>query len=84
MAKSSAPTEYYKAITPHDVNTLTDHSAQPMTTRGISVASSGLVKCRDAGGVSTLIYITAGVILPIVTDRIELTGTTATGIVAYW
>ena len=55
------------------------------TTRAVSVGVAGDVSVETAGGQSAVvIYMAAGVPFPVRVTRINATGTTATGIVAYW
>lgn len=54
-------------------------------TRAIYVGGAGDLTVQNSSGVSiTFLAVPAGAILPIVTSRVMLTGTTATGLVALY
>lgn len=73
------------AVNPHDTNVLVDADSSKVVCRGISVAVAGDVAWKDENGVSRIAKnLAAGIIHPITTNLIKSTGTTATGVVAYW
>lgn len=69
---------YFAVVTPNDGADLSSPC------QAISVAVAGNVVCRDGRNVDVTIPVPANVIWPVNTRRILATGTTATGIVAYW
>lgn len=76
-----SPARHVALVTPDDATDLTT------ATRGISLAAAGAVKVTTAGGETVTIpsgALAAGGIHPIQVVRVWATGTTATGIVAYW
>lgn len=61
-----------------------DAADLPSPCQGIMVTVAGNVVCRNLAGQDITIPVPVGVILPISTRRILATGTTATGIIAFW
>lgn len=75
---SELPSALAENITPHDTNTLTYAS------RALYVGGAGTVTVVMNGTSVLFAGLGAGTILPIRTDRVMATGTTATGIVALY
>lgn len=71
-----SPAVQLHAVTPSDTADL------PSASRGINVATSGIVKITTVGGTTGAIYVVAGVVFPVRVTRVWATGTTATGIMA--
>lgn len=67
-------------ITPHDSTDLAK------TTRGIYVGGGGniSVEMKEVGTAVVFEGVTAGTILPVRATRVNLTGTTATNLIALW
>lgn len=79
------PAGFFIAVSPSDTANLVDQALKPITTRGISLAVSGDLAVKDGNGNTVVLKgLAAGIILPIVTNRIMATNTTASGICAYW
>ena len=75
----TSPADRGAAVTPHDSTNLAD------TTRAIYVGGAGsVVAVMRNGSVVTFTGMQAGVIYPLRVNRINATGTTATGIVALY
>jgi hypothetical protein len=75
----TAPARDGLQVTPDDVTDL------PVLPRAIYVGSGGDLSVRMAGGQSIAFQnIPAGSFLPIRAQRVNLTGTTATGLLAIW
>jgi len=83
MHKSIEPAQNYKAITPHDTDTIKNAASETISTRGIMCTVAGNIVCKNADGTAVAIPCAAGVVIPIVTSVIT-TASTATGIVALW
>ena len=65
------------SVTPND-------STDIAKTRALSVGANGTVQVDTASGSVTTISMIAGEIYPLAVTRVYATGTTATGIVAYY
>jgi hypothetical protein len=77
-----SPAIHAALVTPDDDNDLPDG-----VTRGLGIASGGAVAVRMMGGATVILpdgALAAGIIHPIRVSRVLSTGTTATGIVAYY
>jgi hypothetical protein len=77
----TAPAQRVAVVTPDDANDL------PAVTRFVSLAVAGAVKVTTRGGDTVVIpsgALMAGVQHRLEVTRVWATGTTATGIVAYW
>lgn len=72
-----APAKNHATITPSDTADL------PALTRSIRVGGAGNVSIV-VDGVTVVYTCVAGEILPLVASRVNATGTTATGLVAWW
>ena len=86
MATPIDPSNRPKLVVPNDTQVLTYHG-EALACRGISFAVAGDLAVRDDKETIVIIpngALVAGVIHPIGTDLIKSTGTTATGIVAYF
>lgn len=70
------PSTYFEAVTPHATNKLPGGKC-----RGVIVGTAGTVVAYNEQGTAVTVTCAAGVVIPIVTDRI-LNTSTATGIVA--
>jgi hypothetical protein len=69
----------FQAVTPNDGVDLN------FKTRAIYVGGAGNVACRNALGVSvTFVAPPVGSFIPVVTDRVMATGTTATNLIALY
>ncbi len=78
MSSYSDPSRYALAVTPHD----TTEIAGGQLTRGLYVGGAGNVVAIVGGNAITFVGVPAGSILPIRTNRVNSTNTTATSIVA--
>jgi hypothetical protein len=79
--REQAPARHVALVTGNDSTDL------GYVTRGISFAVAGDLKVTTDGGETVVIpsgALAAGVIHPLEVTRVWLTGTAATGIVAYW
>lgn len=76
----NGPYTYGEAITPSNDADLT------VPARGIWSGTGGAISLvpRNATAPITISNVPAGVMLPIWTKRVRATGTTATGLVAFW
>lgn len=78
------PAMHSIAVTPNDGAKILD-GANPVRCRGVSFTVAGNLAYKDSEGNDRIAGgLAAGVIHPISTDQILATGTTATGIYAYW
>jgi hypothetical protein len=68
----------FAAVTPHDTNRLT------YRTRALYVGGAGNVVLDNIDDVAVTFAVAAGTFLQVETDRVRSTGTTATGIVAFY
>lgn len=78
---TTMPADSIALVTPHDSNELS------AVTRGISFAAAGALKVVTVNGDTVTIpsgALAAGIIHPLRVKQVWSTGTTATGIVAYW
>ena len=73
-----SPASLHATVTPSDSVDLT------FPCRSLRVDVAGDVAVVDAAGTVVTYTCTAGEILPIRANRVNATGTTATGIVAWW
>lgn len=81
---SIAPASKFAVVTASDTDVLT-WNGENFATKGVMVAVSGDLACKDEAGNSvTISTVAAGVIHPIQTNQILSTGTTATGITAFF
>lgn len=79
MTQLIHPVEHGMSITPDDDNDLST------TARAVYLGASGNLKVTlSSGDTVTFVGLAAGVIHPIVAKRIWATGTTATGILAFY
>jgi len=87
MAQSGTsidPSYKFVAVTPSDTELL-KYDGEPSKTKGIYVAVSGdLTVKNDLDDTVIFTLAAAGAVYPIATDKILSTGTTATGIVAFF
>lgn len=84
MERRTDPVQKSIAVTPNDSTDLSDSGAT-VKCRAISVTVAGVIAFKDANDVTRLTSsLAAGTLHPISTKRVMATGTTATGIVAYW
>ncbi len=76
----SAPSTYALAVTPHDVNALTD------IPKALYVGTSGDITMRGKNGAADQIWknVPSGAILPFRAHYVRATGTTATDILALY
>lgn len=72
------PSALASAVTPHDTNTL------PYFTRALYVGGAGNITVKMNGVNILFTAVPAGMILPIRTDMVLATGTSATAIVALY
>ena len=90
MASPIDPASYPVLVTPSDSDVLsftTQFGKQIQKCRAISFAAVGDLAIKDGNDVTVIIpsgALAAGVMHPISTQKILATGTTATGIVAYF
>jgi type 1 fimbria pilin len=76
----SAPSTYALAVTPHDVNALTD------IPKALYVGSAGNITMRGLNGAADQVWknVPAGAILPFRARYVRATGTTAADILALY
>ena len=79
MSDRTNPAVGQQEITPHDTNPL------DVITRGIYVGGTGNIKLKGLDGNDVTLYsCPAGLILPVETEHVYSTGTTATHLVALY
>ena len=76
---SSAPVRFAGAITPHDTTLLPSPAF-------VYCGTGGDISVLMDGGQNTVVFAStnAGSVLPVLVDRVNFTGTTATGLVAMY
>lgn len=74
----------FAVVTPSDT-ALLEWNGDKYATKGIMVGVTGNIAVKDENGTSvTIVGVAAGIILPISTNQILSTGTTATSITAFF
>lgn len=71
-------------VTPNDGTDLVPPTGNPRPTRGVSCSGAGSAVVIMADGIQATITLPTGSIWPIAVKRVLATGTTATGITAFW
>ena len=85
QATSVQPVESALAVSPNDSTDLVPPSGDPKkATRAIVVTGAGTVAVAMADGTTATVQVAAGILMPIAVKRIYSTGTTASGIVAFY
>lgn len=82
LATDAGPASAHSAVTPSNSTTLTDNNGTPYC-RALFISGAGDISITDVNNVTVVYTVPAGTLLPFRPKRVNLTSTTATGIVCW-